>query len=342
MKQRGLVQAHVFQVGLPDEAHASLSCQDLVGNPGAGVAAGVVVFPALTGLGPLMAGAPGESPRWEEAEETYNLWGKALARDTGLFVCPGTFLKRAAGGFEHLAYLFDPSGEVVLRQGQTHQGGLLPEGLGELQAWNSIEVYSAADAETIPGDWGSDLTFGFAIGPDAAIPEVGRILALQGVDIVISPQARPAPYSLLDQVQGLWQVTQQNQFFSLESCLVGSAVAMDTASIGGATGTGRDLELEGRSTVFGPCEITEANSGFVGALSGLGSLHLDVADQFVDLSRLAASRGTSGQGLVSAVLDLDALDRIRRQYNILHFLNPPVYKEFMPRIYRGREGEGNE
>jgi len=138
---------------------------------------------------------------------------------------------------------------------------------------------------------------GILLGADAFYPEAARILSLQGADILCVPTAIPAPYNQWRQIPGVWAQVQQNQVYAVEACLVGR--------LGGS-------EWAGVSAVHGPVEITPGDSGYLNQAP-------------------APDRAAE----VTANLDFTALRSIRTSYPIFSFLNRPLYRRFMPGIYRG-------
>jgi predicted amidohydrolase len=81
------------------------------------------------------------------------------------------------------------------------------------------------------------------------VPDVARILTLQGARLLVAPRAPVAPYSAMQAMAALWQTTQQNQVFGLESGLAGMAL-----------GRARD----GKAGAVAPAELSPAQSGFLG------------------------------------------------------------------------------
>lgn len=278
----GFDRAHDFQVFLT--ARMSSLAQ-------AGV--NLIVLPAYSVMiGPaLQLEAEGRSPcnPFELARSAgtdgFSVWMDffaAAALSNRVYLCPGTFIAPCDGGFEHRAPVFSPDGDLLTVQLQTH----------------------VSDAESQAGmTVGTDLAVvdvcgrkvGIAIGTDAWYPEVGRILALLGVDTILAPTAVPAPYTVWHQTRGLWQIIQQNQIFGVE------------ASLGGRwLGT----TYQGRSRVFGPVEVTPDGRGVLGEVTS-----------------------ESVEGKMTTSLDLADLDAARRAFPIFDHFNIGVYETRLADAY---------
>lgn len=130
---------------------------------------------------------------------------------------PTIVAARALEQGARMAYFFDETGTVVGRQLQLHRmpGDDTPDRLGDdLQVMN---VGGHRVAALLAGD--------------VVVPELGRILALSGVDLVLGLALPMLPAYL-----GLWSQVQQNQFIGL----AGTAPA---------------------PSVYLPCEATPDGSG---------------------------------------------------------------------------------
>ncbi len=97
---------------------------------------------------------------------------------------------------------------------------------------------------------------GIIVGTDAWYPEVGRVLALKGVDVVCHCGALATGVNKWRQLAGIWQQVQQNQFFCVESQLAACIT---------------DKEFAAESLVHAPCEMTDGYEGILarGGLDGL-------------------------------------------------------------------------
>lgn len=201
--------------------------------------ADLIVFPALTAL--LFSPESRKTIEYGVDQKTSQLVARlggfwtgewldfftTLARNHRVQVVPGTTLEATDKGLLHQGYLVDRDGKLVLAQQQIHFSTL---DLGK--GFQSGEQISTA--ETDQG------TIGLVLGGDAWIPEMGRILTLQGADIIISLQAISNFYDYRKQLLGVWQIAQSNGVFTLESCMVGRAIK---------------FAYQGLTTICGPASL---------------------------------------------------------------------------------------
>ncbi|OPZ84085.1 MAG: Carbon-nitrogen hydrolase [bacterium ADurb.Bin429] len=122
-----------------------------------------------------------------------------------------------------------PDGAVIGRQRQTHLGSWERE--RGLFAGDSLDVFPTSIGRV-----------GLLLGEDIRYPEVARILALQGAEVLVHLAATPAPFLEEAWLAQLWREVQANQTFGLQSCLVGDGHI-------------------GRSAVLAPVEMTPGDTG---------------------------------------------------------------------------------
>lgn len=103
------------------------------------------------------------------------------------------------------------------------------------------------------------------------------------------------PYNDFKYRCGIWREVQQNQVFACESFLLGNL--------------GND-KLEGRASIIGPCEITDDSSGIIAKASSFDK-----------------------EETVIGEVKISELEKIRRKYPIKKFLNPDLYKKYLPNLY---------
>ncbi|MGE5553869.1 MAG: nitrilase-related carbon-nitrogen hydrolase [Betaproteobacteria bacterium] len=274
----------------------------------------LLLFPALSGMlltpegvkavrtwaeGRALKVEPAVAEGWVEAATGFTA---DLARRRRLYVAVSLLQVEAEGGFRHEAAVYGPDGTLLGRQAQTH--AFRREAAAGLRPSCGLSVI-----ETRLG------RLGLVIGSDAWYPEVSRILALSGAEILLFPEAVRSPYPLWRQVAGAWQEVQQNQVFGLESGLAGWGFV-------------------GRAAVFGPCELTP---GQTGQLAGVGPAYSTVDN----LRPFAAdSKALHEKGLAVAALDFDRLAEVQRKYPILTMLNPDAYQAYFPAVYEASSREG--
>jgi len=248
-------------------------------------AAALVVLPAYSAL--LLALetgrlAPGEdfpalaesyramAPEWNVSFLELH---RDLARRHNLYLVCGTLFEEEGGCWYHTAYCCDPRGEISGRQRQTHLD----------REQRELGLSRGEELEPLPLE---DLRLGILVANDVRHPETGRILALQGVDLVVHCGALPAGANPCLQVAGLWSQVQQNQFWGVEAQL--------SASLG-------RREFSGECAVLAPCEITEGQTGYL-------------------------ARSGPEAPLAAARLDREARREIMNRYPLLKLLNPRAYR----------------
>ncbi len=159
----------------------------------------------------------------------------SIARELKIYLVPGSYFNRESGCSFHSACCFDPEGNMISKQKQTHLTREEREaGLSRGEELNLFTV--------------GDLKAGLIIGNDARHPETGRILALKGADLVLHCGALEAGFNCWPQAAGIWAQVQQNQFWAVEAQLSGKLA-------------GRIFSAA--PIIHGPCEITPGQSGYM-------------------------------------------------------------------------------
>lgn len=140
---------------------------------------------------------------------------------------------------------------------------------------------------------------GMLVGGEIYFPEVSRILNLLGIKILLASNiyksSSSKSYNDFKYRAGIWREVQQNQVFACESFLVGNL--------------GND-KLEGKASIIGPCEMTDGSSGII-----------------------AQASSCDKEEIVVGEVKLSELEKIRKKYPINKFLNPDLYKRYLPNIY---------
>ncbi|HHW14688.1 MAG TPA: hypothetical protein GXX28_07115 [Firmicutes bacterium] len=283
----------------------------------------LVLFPALSGMVFTAEGAEalrrwgeGGAPKTGKAGEEAEVaaaWRDAacaalgeLARELDLHLVAGWLAEAGEEGrFRHETAVIGPDGAVLGRQAQTHATRKeAAQGLATVDRLTPIETALGR--------------LGVVAGTDAWYPEVSRILALSGADVLLFPEAVAGAYPFWRQVAGAWQEVQQNQVFGVESGLAGGP-------------------FRGRAAIFGPCELTP---GQTGQLAGVGIPYGAVTDLRQPLPG-GDEETLRTEALVLADLDFGRLAEVRRSYPIFAMLNPGAYQHYFPGVYDRPAGEGN-
>lgn len=196
----------------------------------------------------------------------------SLARELGIYLVPGTYFEKSSGAVYHSSCCFDPGGNVLALQRQTYLSQEEKEA-GFLRG-SELAIFNVAGFKT-----------GLLITNDIRHPETGRLLALEGANLVLGLTALKAGANCFAQTAGLWAQTQQNQFWALEAPLNTTLAKRSFAA---------------SPAVYGPCEITPGESGFV-------------------------ARGNPLDAFLAAEINEEArLDLVRR-YPLLKLLHPAAY-----------------
>jgi predicted amidohydrolase len=162
-----------------------------------------------------------------------------LAREFGITtVAPSAYLPDPLDGvIRNQCAVFDPTGEVL---GWQSKVVLHPLDKGLAQPGSTWDV--------IPTDVGR---LGIMLGSDVLYPEVGRILAYQGAEMLISTAAC-TDLALYNKVRaGMLARMQDNQLFAVSSFLVGANELLQQ----------RSITFMGRSALFAPQELTPRYNG---------------------------------------------------------------------------------
>ncbi len=168
----------------------------------------------------------------EETLESFYHYHGELARSYSIFLVPGYLPVMDNGQLFMEAVLFNDRGEVVGKQRQTNiiwEEGFTPA--------STLEVFSTSLGK-----------MGLVIGSDLFFPEVSRILALQGADIILAPACYHCRTDDIISLAGTWKEAQQNQFFALEAPYRGEFASLSFAGLNG---------------IYAPCEATEDRSGII-------------------------------------------------------------------------------
>ncbi|MGE5138871.1 MAG: nitrilase-related carbon-nitrogen hydrolase [Rudaea sp.] len=162
---------------------------------------------------------------------------QSLAERTGVWLAGGTAPEVAGEDWYNTCFVFMPDGQLAGKQRQTHRSP--QERAWGMSRGDELQL-TRTDAARV----------GLVVGSDLRYPEVSRILAMQGANVL----AFPSTENLAGQEQFLqdaWREVQSNQVFGL------------LAAPGGA-------EEAARSAIYAPVEMTPDRSGILARASSAG------------------------------------------------------------------------
>ena len=207
----------------------------------------IIVFPGFTGCLFQQLSYPDnislKSLIKEADSREYIEQVKELSRGYEIAICPGSYWQKEKNNTYHESCLII-NGEVQLKQRQIY----LARWERELGLFRGVEIELKEIKE-----W----KLALIISTDVFYPQVSRMAALRGADIVLSPVGFTGEKNRALQVSGLWQEVQQNQFFAVES---------------GFNGFLGEQIFWGESVIYAPLEMTEKGDGYLERSSGQQSL----------------------------------------------------------------------
>lgn len=154
-----------------------------------------------------------------------------FSKNKSFILVPGSFIEN---GYHKAVMIY--KGKTIHTQCQTH--------LSEQDRNDGIKRGNDLDICTTPVG-----NIGILIGNDCFHPQTGRILGLQGAEIIVGLYAMEGKYNRWLQISGIWQQVQQNQFFAVECA---------------ANGRVCERVYSGRSMIHNP--IWEDSDGFLGEM----------------------------------------------------------------------------
>jgi len=204
----------------------------------------IIVFPGFTGCFFQQLSCPDnrsiKSIIKEADSGEYIEQVKDLSQNYKITICPGSYWQKEKGNIYHESCLII-NGEIKLKQQQIY-----------LARWERELEFSRGTKIELKEikDWNIALI----ISTDIFYPQVSRMAALKGADIVLSPVGFTGEKNRALQISGMWQEVQQNQFFAVES------------------------NFWGESVIYAPLEMTEEGDGYLGRSSGQQSLTITQLD----------------------------------------------------------------
>jgi len=206
----------------------------------------IIVFPGFTGCFFQQLSCPdkGMQSLISEADSgEYIEQVKDLSQNYKIAICTGSYWQKEKGNIYHESCLII-NGEVRLKQRQIY-----------LARWERELGFSRGTKIKLKEikNW----KLALIISTDVFYPQVSRMAALRGADIVLSPVGFTGEKSRALQISGMWQEVQQNQFFAVES---------------GFNGFLGEQSFWGESVIYAPLEMTEGGDGYLERSSGQKSL----------------------------------------------------------------------
>jgi len=208
-------------------------------------------------------------PSWSEE---FLKMQRVIARRLQAYLVPGSILTAHYKDIFHNACLISPEGVVMGFQQQ-----LFLSREERDMGWSR-----GAEAVVFQTGLGQ---LGIIIGTDAWYPEVSRVLALKGSEIVCHCGALAAGENKWRQVAGMWQQVQHNRFFCIESQL---------------TATIAERKFGASCLIHAPCEMTPEYEG------------------------LLAKGGMEGEA-IEAILDREIRQEVSPEFPLLQLLKPAAY-----------------
>jgi predicted amidohydrolase len=207
----------------------------------------IIVFPGFTGVFFQQLSCPDNlslRSLIKEADSTeYIKQVKELSQNSEIAICPGSYWQKEENNIYHESCLII-NGEIQLKQRQIY-----------LARWE--RELGFARGEKIELKEIKDWKLALIISTDVFYPQVSRMAALRGADIVLSPVGFIGEKNRALPLSGMWQEVQQNQFFSVES---------------GFNGFLGEKSFWGESVIYAPLEMTEEGDGYLERSSGQKSL----------------------------------------------------------------------
>lgn len=195
----------------------------------------------------LLAGLLEIQPQqvWEEYDSLYS----GLAKEFALtLVAPSAYLPDPLDGvIRNLAVVYGPDGELL---------GYQPKGI--LHPEDQDLAQPGSDWRVIQTDVGR---IGLMLGSDMLYPEVGRLLAYQGAEILLG-QGAASDRAMYEKLRAAMLARMQdNQLFAAISFLVGE----------NAFGRRGKDPYAGKSAILAPQEMTPRSSGILVEMTGFRS-----------------------------------------------------------------------
>jgi predicted amidohydrolase len=236
----------------------------------------IIVFPGFTGCFFQQLSCPDKNMQGliNEADSgDYIRQVKVLSQNYKIAICPGSYWQKEKDNVYHESCLIIDGG-IQLKQRQIY-----------LARWEREMGFSRGAKVELKEikDW----SIALIISTDVFYPQVSRMAALKGADIILSPVGFTGEKNRALQISGMWQEVQQNQFFAVES---------------GFNGFLGERNFWGESIIYAPLEMTEGGDGYL-------------------------KRGSGQQSLIIAELDNKKRRKAISKFDVLSQLNREFYRQ---------------
>ncbi|WHH60309.1 carbon-nitrogen hydrolase family protein [Petroclostridium sp. X23] len=235
----------------------------------------IIVFPAFTGCYYEQLKYIGINLQRLKTKAVHNEYVEYMRQLSGKYkivICTGSYWEKHDSCTYHTAGIVR-NGQVILEQRQIY-----------LARWErELGFERGIDIQVIDiYGW----KIGIILSTDVFYSQVARMMALEGVDVVLSPIGFVTDRAPAFQLSGMWQQVQQNQFFAVESAFNGKL---------------GNMNIWGESIIHGPLDITEQGNGM-----------------------WAKSNGK--KIIITAQLDNEQRRKTISRYNVLSQLNVECYQ----------------
>lgn len=185
----------------------------------------------------------------------------SLATSYRINIMAGSIMLPEGDRVRNRAYMYGADGRLLATQDKIHLY------LTEVQ-WG---CGSGDTIELIHTEVGP---LGILICMDTGYPEMGRILANRGAEILLDGTANPDECFDYEDLNGLWARVQDTGIYGIKSCLFGDVPGK--------------LKIRGKSAIYAPFELTPDRSGILARTETADREELLVAD--IDLDAIRATR----------------------------------------------------
>ena len=249
-----------------------------------------------------------------------------LAREFSLYLSSGLLTEVDQNDLFQSCLLFNPDGEIILKQRQIYLkdkkqyhvnrlDNIYSGNQEEKTRENGLKIKAGNTINYADTELGK---IGLMLGGDCWYPQIGRVMTLEGVDLVLAVNNLQSVKGIKSinkpwkQLSGVWSQVQQNQFIALEAC------------------------FGGQNLIHAPCEITPYRTGILAPVGSQEKARQhNIVPYFDDLSR--NYKEVLDFKIVSAEISIDSLKEIRDTYPLMKYLNKILYCKEMGGIHNVEE-----